>query len=458
MSKPAAGAPGTPAKGNNLVLFLLWTTTVLFGYQMFFNKPKDTRPPGDLLKVMREQNAKLLDKSIVATRSAYDNVVEEDLKAKKISKDEADERKIQAAILVADTELKAGLARKDTSRVRAAYNTLWPLEKKKLDHPNWTRKQYPVADVSNDPRFGWKEWRGEILFAKAGLVLSELNRHELVWGFLPGGYAFIDSLVAATGRVPSFSYAFAGLLLAFVVRLLVFPFAQKQLMFSRQMSQLSPLVKQVAEQYKEDPQQKQVKTMELYKEYGLNPAAGCAPALIQVPLTFTVYQCMLLYQFEFQRGTFLWMNPASNRASNGFFAANLGQMDTILIVIYGISMIVTTMLTPINDPAQAKQQRLLGIGAALVFTFFMFTGMFPVVAGFVLYWVFTNVFSTLQSLRAYRLPLPPLTKVNAKGGGVFPMEALRAAAQGANGNSTTPPASPKGSTGKPAQHRPKKRK
>ena len=458
MSKPAAGAPGTPAKGNNLVLFLLWTTTVLFGYQMFFNKPKDVRPQGDLLNVMRAQNAKLLDQSIVATRSAYDNTVDEDLKANKISKDEADERKIQSAILVADTELKAGIARNQTSRIRSAYNTLWPLEKKKLDHPNWTKKEYPVADVSKDPRFGWSNWQGELLFDRTGQILSERNRHELVWGFLPGGYAFIDALVAATGRVPSFSYAFAALLLAFVVRLLVFPFAQKQLMFSRQMSQLSPLVKQVAEEYKDDAQQKQVKTMELYKEYGLNPAAGCAPALVQVPLTFTVYQCMLLYQFEFQRGTFLWMNPASNKASNGFFAANLGQMDTVLIVIYGISMIVTTMLTPINDPSQAKQQRLLGIGAALVFTFFMFTGMFPVVAGFVLYWVFTNVFSTMQSLRAYRLPLPPLTKKNAKGGGVFPMDALRTATQAANGSAGASPSSPKGSTGKPAQHRPKKRK
>ncbi len=458
MAKPATGAP----KGNNLVLFLLWTTTILFGYQMFFNKPKDERPVGDLLKVMREQNAKLLDQSIVTTRSAYENKINDDEKAKRLTKDGADAARLEAAVLVADTQLKAGLARNETSRLRAAYNTLWPFEKKKAEHPGWPVQTVAVADTTNDPRFGWKAWNGQALFDRTGDLLSARNRHELVWGFLPGGYAFIDALVAATGRVPSFSYAFAALLLAFVVRLLVFPFSQKQLMFSRQMNQLSPLVKQVADEYKDDPQQKQAKTMELYKEYGLNPAAGCAPALVQIPLTFTVYQCMLLYQFEFQKGTFLWMNPASNRASHGFFAANLGQMDTILIVLYGISMIVTTMLTPINDPSQARQQRMLGIGAALIFTFFMFTGMFPVVAGFVLYWTFTNVFSTLQSLRAYRLPLAPLVKVNAKGGGVFPLDALRAAAQRPNGASPNGPPSngsaPKGSTGKPAQHRPKKRK
>jgi len=83
-------------------------------------------------------------------------------------------------------------------------------------------------------------------------------------------------------------------------------------------------------------------------------------------------------------------------------------------------MVTATLLTPVSDPSQAKQQRWMGAGISIIFTFFMFTGAFPVVSGFVLYWTFTNILATAQSLRAYRMPLPPLLKLNAQGGGVLP--------------------------------------
>lgn len=443
MAKPA------PSPRSNFILVLLWTTTLLLGYKMFIDKPKDVRPPADLLSVMQDQNRKILDQSIVGTHSAYDNKIneqegEKDPKKPRLSKEEAKTKRIESAVLVADTQLRAGLQRQDTARVRAAYNTLWAMDKRLHDDVQWTGHKVATAGGT---------FTGQALFDQTGTALSDRNKRDLIWGFIPGGFNFIDSLVALTGRVPAFSYAFAAFLLAFVVRLVVWPFSQKQLMHSRQMMQLSPLAQELRDQYKDDPQQLNVRTMALYKEYGLNPVAGCAPAFVQMPLFLTVYQCMLLYQFEFQKGTFLWINPSANAASKGFFGANLGQLDPILIGIYGISMIVSSLLTPVNDPNQRKQQRLIGIGAAVVFTVMMFTGLFPVVAGFVLYWTFTNIFSTLQSLRAYRMPLPPLKKVNAPAGGVFPLDPLKVGANGASSNGKNGT----GKTGKPAQHRPKKR-
>ena len=224
--------------------------------------------------------------------------------------------------------------------------------------------------------------------------------------------------------------------------------------------------------------------MELYREYGINPLAGCFPALIQMPLFLTVYQCMLKYQFAFQNGTFLWINPTTSKATNGFVGPNLGQQDYILILVYGITMVIATLLTPVSDPSQAKQQRLMGAGISVIFTFFMFTGAFPVVSGFVLYWTFTNILATAQSLRAYRMPLPALVKVNASGGGVLPkpttkwqqmmdkmVEEQRKAADKRGDNppddksskNNIPRPSPDDlkenqKTGTPAKHKPKKRK
>jgi YidC/Oxa1 family membrane protein insertase len=211
-----------------------------------------------------------------------------------------------------------------------------------------------------------------------------------------------------------------------------------------------------------------------------------------MPLFYTIYLCMLHYQFEFQKGTFLWINPAMSKATNGFVAPNLGQQDTILVLIYGITMMITTLLTPVSDPTQARQQRLMGVGITLVFTMFMFTGAVPVVSGFVLYWIFTNILATTQSLILYRRPLPPLQKVNTSAGGVYPkggkggpfggkfgklmeqmqeaqQEQLRRQGGGGNGKSDGNGKSSNGSgqvylgtgeskTGTPAKHKPKKRK
>jgi membrane protein insertase Oxa1/YidC/SpoIIIJ len=99
----------------------------------------------------------------------------------------------------------------------------------------------------------------------------------------------------------------------------------------------------------------------------------------------------------------------------------------------------------------------MGIGIAVFFTLLMFTGVFPVPAGFVLYWVFTNIFTTIQSLRAYRLPLPALTKKNTKPGGVYPTKPEDNAKAKGNGVTEIKTDAFKG-TGAPKLHKPKKKR
>lgn len=416
-SKPAASPK------QQIVLFLLWITSLVFLIQVMNNgRPKSDTPSATVLQNLKNQNEKQLDVSAATTFHQIQSVADREVGEKKLTAEAARDLKIQAVILASEARLRAGIDRNETWRVREAYQLLWPFQKGNLDKPEWKEKAYAVKDVSADSRFGWKEWSGQALFVKTSEVLSERNKKELIWGVLPGGYGFIDSLVAVTGRSGAFSYAFAAFLLALVVRAVVFPFSQKQLMWSRQMSQLTPLINDIKEKYKDNAQEQQARVMKLYQEYGINPMAGCAPALVQMPLFLTVYQCMLLYQFEFQKGTFLWINPTLSKATSGFIAPNLGAQDTIMIVVYGISMVVSTLLAPVSDPSNAKQQRMIGVVISVVFTGFMFTGAFPVVGGFVLYWTFTNFLAMAQSLRAYRLPMPPLVKVNAAGGGVLPKE------------------------------------
>jgi len=424
MSKPAAKP--------NFLTTLLWAFVIFFAVQTYFGSKQPQGPTPsltDLHAKLLHENQFRMDVTIAhQTYPAYQGAVDEQVKAKKITQAEGDAKKIEAALLVADTQLKAGIHGHDTTRVRDALYTIANYERHLVGKPEWNTK-YPVTDVTvDDPTtpnfdeskmFGWKEWSGQELYQKVRGVLVERNQQEPVWGFVPG-YQIIDGLVAMTGRIPGFSYAFAAFLLALLVRSIVYPLSQKQIMYGRQMSQLMPLVKEIKDRYEGDQMVQNQKVMELYKEYGVNPMAGCGPALLQMPLFFMIYQCMVHYQFTFENGTFLWINPATSASTGGFVAANLGQMDAILTIIYGISMLSSTLLTPVSDPTQVKQQRLMGVGMSVMMTFFMFTGAIPVVSAFVLYWTFTNILATAQSLRAYRLPLPPLVKVNTKEGGVYP--------------------------------------
>jgi YidC/Oxa1 family membrane protein insertase len=445
-----------------------------------------------------------------AEYKAKEKAIKDPLELKKLES-EKELKKLQGDLLVADAQYKHALTRNDTNELRQAYGVLQGWERRTQGTEIWSQKlklpkariapwRFPwsaggsvseggplvaahalkpealseakwVADVFGSYRFptSLPEARGSAvseisakdLHDRLVSEVSTRNQNDLVYGLFPG-FQMIDALVNLTGAVPGFSYAFAAFLLALVVRAIIFPLAQKQLMWGRKMQQLAPLVKEIREKYTDkktnkvtDQAELQRLTMALYSEYGINPLAGCLPALIQFPLFITVYQCMLQYQFAFRNGTFLWINPATSTATHGFFAPNLGERDYVLIVIYGITMVISTLLMPASDPAQAKQQKLMGVGMGLLFTFFMFTGAFPTPAAFVLYWVFTNLLATAQSLRAYRLPMPPLEKVNTKAGGVFPMPPFTDPKPNGKANGTY-----KGptSTGTPVKHKPKKRK
>jgi YidC/Oxa1 family membrane protein insertase len=471
---------------QNFLQTMLLMIAIFLAMQLFFRpQPAPTVPAEELMRQMRVSNERLLDQTIVGQHGQYVRVIDQQEKDKKLTSADTIAKRVEAAVILADTQLKAGIDRNDTNRIRNAYHTLVPLDKQLSASAAWANP-VTVANEKEDPRFGWDRWSAAELYQKTIATLSERHKHDLIWGFIPGGYAFIDFLVNLTGAQPAVSYAIAAFILALVVRAAVFPLAQKQYMFSRQMSQLTPLTTEIREKYKDDQATMNVKVMELYKEYGINPMAGCFPAFIQLPLFLTVYQCMLLYQFEFVKGTFLWVNPATSRATNGLTAPNLGQLDPILILIYGITMMLTTLLTPVSDPNQLKQQRLIGIGMSVFITVTMFFGWFPVPGAFVLYWIFLNILATIQGIRAYRLPLPPLTKVNTRTGGVYPTspmggkwaqrmeEMMRMAEEqqrnrnnggSSNGSGNGKPAA-KGTvittepvkTGTPAKHKPKKRK
>ena len=143
------------------------------------------------------------------------------------------------------------------------------------------------------------------------------------------------------------------------------------------MRKLSPRLTKLKETYGDDKQKLGQKTMELYKKEKINPASGCLPILVQIPVFISLYW-VLLEMVELRQTPF-------------WYLADLSAQDPyyILPIIMGVSMFVQQKLNPPPpDPMQAK------IMMSLPFVFTIFFLWFP--SGLVLYWVVNNILSITQ--------------------------------------------------------------
>jgi len=94
-----------------------------------------------------------------------------------------------------------------------------------------------------------------------------------------------------------------------IIKLVLFPLTQKQMKSMRAMQEIQPKAKWIQEKYKDDQQMLQQKTMELYKEHGVNPMGGCLPLLIQMPIFLAFYQSLYNFQYlDAAHKGFLWIN------------------------------------------------------------------------------------------------------------------------------------------------------
>jgi YidC/Oxa1 family membrane protein insertase len=455
--------------GKSIFNAIFFAAFIFLGYQLFFGQKQqqDPRSRTEILESMRKNNQDLDDVTIFRSFTAYQAAIKKSVKEEAITEEDADTLEMEAAVLVADTQYKSGLYRQQKGidnwayqKMTRAHQGMKPRFEKRDRYNGLWDKPYQVS-AAPDLELGYTEISPGQLYDRMVEELKEASKGEKVIGLI-SGYWLMDWLVNLTGAVPGFSYWFAGLLLAILVRVIIWPLAHKQYMWGRKMAQLAPYTKEIKEKFTDkktgkvtDPQGQQQETMKLYAEYGINPLSGCGPALIQMPLFLLVYQCMLLYKFEFTAGTFLWMHPGqANHLGFLQLAPNLGERDHVLVIIYMITMIAATLVQPVSDPTNKRNQRLMGVGIAVVFSVMMF--FWPIPSAFVVYWVFTNILTSLQSMIAYRMPLPPLEKVQTGAGGKVPFGAGPVIdAQGAKQQNVNPDFF--GSTGTPKRIKKKKK-
>jgi len=108
------------------------------------------------------------------------------------------------------------------------------------------------------------------------------------------------------------NYGFAIILLTILIRLILYPLMQKQMVSMREMQKIQPLMKKVQEKYKNDKERLNKELMALYKEHKVNPMSGCLPLLIQMPILILLFQTLRVFKYhipntEIINGGFLWI-------------------------------------------------------------------------------------------------------------------------------------------------------
>jgi len=207
------------------------------------------------------------------------------------------------------------------------------------------------------------------------------------------------------------NFGFAILALTICVRLLLFPLANKSFRAMNKMKGLQPQMVQLRERFKDDKQGLNQAMMELYKREKVNPAAGCLPILVQIPVFFCLYKTLLV-TIEMRQAPFFgwirdlsapdptsWVNlfgllPWSVPHDLTMLGPVAGLAASVLSlgvwpIIMGTTMFLQQKLNPAPpDPVQARIFMLLPI----VFTFTL--ARFP--AGLVIYWAWNNLLSITQ--------------------------------------------------------------
>jgi YidC/Oxa1 family membrane protein insertase len=193
------------------------------------------------------------------------------------------------------------------------------------------------------------------------------------------------------------NFGVAILIVTVIIKLILFPLANKSYVSMSKMKKLAPEMQRIKERYGDDRMRQQQAMMDLYKKEKVNPASGCLPILVQIPIFFALYK-VLFITIEMRHAPFFgWIQdlsaPDPTTIFNLFGLIPWDPPHLLMIgvwpIIMGITMWVQMQLNPAPpDPVQQK----IFAWMPVFFTFLL--ASFP--AGLVIYWAWNNLLSVIQ--------------------------------------------------------------
>ncbi|WPX08839.1 YidC/Oxa1 family membrane protein insertase [Anaerocellum danielii] len=224
------------------------------------------------------------------------------------------------------------------------------------------------------------------------------------------------------------SYGIAIILLTLIVRGLLLPLYIKQIQSTSKMAEVAPRLQEIQQKYKNDQRKMQEEMLKLYQETGYNPAGGCWPLLVQIPILFSLYyvfQNPLVYvlgkshQYVKDLITGATGYNITQRIVNEaqrlgldmhFFGINLAQKELIVLPILSAAFSFLSILYSMNSQKKFNPQysssQTNAMAESMNKSLMIFSPLMSyfialqVPSGLVLYWTVTNLFTILQQFIA----------------------------------------------------------
>lgn len=211
-------------------------------------------------------------------------------------------------------------------------------------------------------RFGFFGWIAQIL----------LRAIKFIYGFIP-------------------NWGFSIIILTIIIKILFFPLTYSSTRSMARMQELQPKIKALRAKYKKPKQDIAMRRkmneemMKLYKEHGINPAGGCLPMLVQIPIFWGFFR-LLVVSIEFRQSPFIfWINDLS--VKDPYY---------VTPILMGITQFISQKMTPTSaDPTQQKMMLIMPVIMTIFFMNFQ--------SGLVLYWLTNNVLQIGQQYIMNRL-------------------------------------------------------
>jgi YidC/Oxa1 family membrane protein insertase len=175
------------------------------------------------------------------------------------------------------------------------------------------------------------------------------------------------------------NWGFSIIILTIIIKIIFFPLTYSSTKSMSKMQELQPKIKALRARHKKAKQdinqrrQMNEEMMKLYKEHGINPAGGCLPILVQIPIFWGFFR-MLVVAIEFRHSPFiLWIKDLS-----------VHDPYYVTPILMGATQFISQKMTPTSaDPSQAKMMLIMPVVMTIFFMNFQ--------SGLVLYWLTNNV-------------------------------------------------------------------
>lgn len=203
------------------------------------------------------------------------------------------------------------------------------------------------------------------------------------------------------------NYGVAIIALTLSLGLVLFPLTMKNFRSMRQMQIIQPEISKIREMHKDNPHKLQKATMDLYRQYKVNPLGGCLPMFLQMPIFVSLY-LSLIRSFRLKGADFLWIKDLSMPDSIAKLPMKLpiiGEYLNLLPLLMIGAMVVQQKMSTFKraktDPQTEQQQKMM-LFMPVVFGIIFYS----LPSGLVLYWLTNTIFSIFVQYRVAKIMLP----------------------------------------------------